>query len=1284
MERLTGGFLLLCLLSLVKANNSPSLGTRVYTVCEDIAIGGHAFDIDASDPENDPLTYTLTGTNALFFAVNSGTGRVTVRNALDRENVDVITLGVTITDGFNVISEELTIILADANDNKPLFQQSSYNIEVPENTVLGSTLFRVEAIDYDTSLAGVVRYSIDEVSPNNIENPFSIVSTTGHVTLVKGLNYTSLSSFYRLKINATDGGGKCASEETIYNSAVVFSFITVEDVPDLDPQFTGTSFVGNVQENSPVGTSVFQVTAIDPDTGILDKMIYTIEESTADGLFVISRDDGIISVLSAIDREVVGDTVTLTVKATESKTNIHGVQASATTNVLINIIDVNDNKPEFYKCEEDTCVIATEFTGEIAEHSMGAVPINMKVIDQDKTANTELRLEGVDKDVFSVEPSFTQISESVVQLLVRQSQNLDFEKKQQMILQVIAIDKETNAGSTATVTINIKDINDNYPTFPKSTYKLSVAEHSPENTVVDTITADDPDTMDQGNIVYVLLPESILTYFDVNRTTGEIYVKNQVLLDREARSLYSATLQARDTNDNPGSTVLEITLTDINDQPPVINRDSYLESVAEGDQFQRKIDATDADEPNTPNSEIVFSLEPSSYSSIFTIDPNTGMLTNNDELDREALDPKLDGRIVLSVMATDKGRPSLSSTVPVFIDVKDINDNAPQFNASSYTFSVKEGQKGAIVGFVYAKDLDQTTEFNRISFSIISGSFGSFVISTSEGSNGYMGRITVDPDIELDYESPNKQFKLQVEAADLEREKAEVMVEVNVLDVNDERPEFESVEPVSVKENSTITEAIGKFIANDKDTNHLLVYELESVTCMCKGSSKPCSWFFLDSNGDVRVNPEDTVDYEECTQAVVEAQVVDENTEIGQNNSVTSGKMVINIEDINDNAPQFSAPDSVFVVVSEGASIGTSVAKVTATDLDSGVNSQIKFKVASVEFKDINDQTTADLKVFDAITTQQNNVYVGLIQTIQSLDLNLKGRYLVTVTATDTGDLSTSTVVEIFTVDVTYKVELQFDISVDEVKEKEDEIKRALTSATDSVVKIVSIQAVKGKATRQSFMVAYFVYLNGTALTASEVEKKLSDPAHFLLLQGLGLSNIGNVPVTETGADPVQYALLGIVGGLIIVLAVLTTSLLCTRRNYRRKLKAAKAMNSASMVNADNQKSGPVVPGTNKYTMEGANPVLNLNIDSALALDMDEENSDVDKVSLSSLDYSDDVNNEKGTKSSMQSIQEEEENNGPPEYSEPLGAALAQLGQRKGNDKLPVGFNNPVFDTTDL
>ncbi|TKS72538.1 Cadherin-related family member 2 [Collichthys lucidus] len=1117
--------------------------------------GEFAFTIVASDPEGDPMTFVLSGPEAGYFRVEANTGNVYVQRALDRES--------TSCNVFQANPRTITIILEDANDNKPLFDSPSYDKSVPENTTVGTILFKVTAHDADFGVARVVKYSIAEVTPNSGASPFTIGEINGEVKLTGPLNYTGLSTYYQLKIAATDGGGKCHLPAVTHQS-FTFSFISVVDVADLDPVFTGTPYIGKVFENSPLAFSVFQVTARDQDLQVNDRMIYSIESSTPDGLFQIAGDTGIISVKSEIDREVTGDIATLTVKATETNPNIHGVQASVTTNVQINIIDENDNTPKFYKCDDIAdklgCVAQTHFTGEILEHSLGSVPINMMVNDSDKMPQTQLSLGGTHKDVFSVEPQLA-MSESIVQILVKEPQKLDFEKIQQMFVEVIAVDgKDDTKKATATVTITIKDINDNSPQFPQDTYMLNVTEHSPDETVIATITADDPDTMDEGNITYRLLPESI------------------------------------------------------------------------------------------------------KYSNNFTIDPNTGVLRNKGELDREALDPKMNGRIELNVTATDKGTPPLSTTVPVIINIE---VSLQQFVANLWRcVAADAATPGAHVGSVYAEDLDQTIDFNRISFSIIDGSFGSFIIRSFPDERGFRGDITVDPDIELDYESARKQYKLRVLATDLEQEEAEVMVDVSVLDVNDERPEFKPSDPVTVKENTTITEVVGSFEGMDKDGNHSLVYKLESMKCRCNGSLTPCSNFILDPTGKVRLNSEKKLDYEQCDQVIIEAQVEDEFTEKGENNSATTGILVINIEDINDNAPEFIYSDAVFVVVSESASKGTSVAGVTATDRDSAINRQIEFKVTTVQFVNT-DNVTSDMRTpFEAVTTQQKDIYVGIIQTTEPLNLELKGKYLVTVTATDSGGLSTSTKLDIFSIDESYKITLEFTRSEADVIKDKDEITRA------SEITIV---------------MAYFVYPNGTALTDSQVTIMLSEPEYHPTLAQLGLKNIGPPPVVEVQTDPVKFVLMGMVGGLLIVLAVLTTSLLCTRRNYGRKLKAAKAMNSAAMVTSDNQKSGPVVPGTNKYTMEGANPVLNLNYDTAMVLGLDGESSDVDKVSLNSLDYSDYMSNENETKSTMHMIEEEEEeDNGPPEYIEPLGAALAQRGKKKTTGNADMSLSNPAFDTTDL
>lgn len=186
--------------------------------------------------------------------------------------------------------------------------------------------------------------------------------------------------------------------------------------------------------------------------------------------------------------------------------------------------------------------------------------------------------------------------------------------------------------------------------------------------------------------------------------------------------------------------------------------------------------------------------------------------------------------------------------------------------------------------------MDQTFDFNRITFSIRVGSFASFLIRTSLDGAGYRGNITVDPDVELDYESGRNHFTLLVEAADLSQSTAEVTVKVTVVDVNDERPEFLPSGPLSTPENSTVTAPLGNFLATDKDGDHFLVYHMESCECRCNASFKPCDWMLLDSRGEVSVNPAVVLDYEECDQVRIEAQVVDVLTEKGENNSESTGE----------------------------------------------------------------------------------------------------------------------------------------------------------------------------------------------------------------------------------------------------------------------------------------------------------------------------------------------------------------------------------------------------------
>ncbi|KAJ8247167.1 hypothetical protein GJAV_G00259530 [Gymnothorax javanicus] len=399
-----------------------------------------------------------------------------------------------------------------------------------------------------------------------------------------------------------------------------------------------------------------------------------------------------------------------------------------------------------------------------------------------------------------------------------------------------------------------------------------------------------------------------------------------------------------------------------------------------------------------------------------------------------------------------------------------------------------------------------------------------------------------------------------------------------------------------------------------------------------------------------------------------------------------AGLLQINIEDVNDNVPQFIVSQTIFIVVNEKTEKGTSVASVTANDQDSLKNKEITFNILKTEFVNTDNQITNEA-LFLVDTATDGEVYVGTIETIGSIEGDRRGKYLVTVEAINsdaTPQLKNSTLLEIYTIDSSYRVELYFESSVEQIDEKIPEIRSTLSAATKATVHILRTVAVgsEQRAETVTLLEAYFLYVNGTAIQPDHVEKVLQeDLYHANILKNLGLTGIVSGVTNPPVIDTIRIILLGLVAGLLIVLVVMTTSLVCTQRNYKRKLKAAKALNSATMVDAENLKPGAIVPGSNQMK---ANPVLNLNIDTSTDLGFDEDESTTDKESINSLDY--DLNtdmHEKDTKP-MMAIEEEDEEQDDHVYVEPLDFALATRGKKKQAPEAPHSFANPTLDTTDL
>ncbi|NXX98090.1 CDHR2 protein, partial [Centropus bengalensis] len=1333
------------LLTAVSGNTAPFFNMSIVYVPEDLELGQHAFQLTAIDIDNDPLTYSIGGTDSFYFSVNALTGNVTVKNSLDRERQARLTLTIEVSDGINeAVSRRLTVIVEDCNDNAPVFQNLPYNTVIPENAALGSIIYSVFANDSDTGNASKVSYSIEEVIPDSMKNRWLFyILPNGSVVLNGSLDYAK-NTFYQLKIIAKDGGGLLHNVLTFQQSSTYLS-LTILDLPNLDPRFLSEPYSGSVPENCNLGTTVLTVTAMDWDTGVNDEISYDITNA---GLpFAINATTGTITVSGALDREKLpSEEVLLGVIAREKNLDIYGKVAQANTTVTVTVTDVNDNKPQFYHCSLPACNFSTDaqnnFRGSIIEHSSSRLPVsNLSIVahDPDKVgarpegralsllqhppsllpvspwqginSSYELYLRDPNDRAFTVSPSKI-VGTGEVQILVWEPDYVDYEISHVMVVQIIANDtgNPTDCCSTATVTIDLMDSNDHIPEFPQSTYNLSVEENSPDGTVISpNITAYDPDSGVLGQITYQLLPESIRRVFRVNASTGEVLVQNGSLLDRETRSIYYANLQAKDGGNLVGTTVLEITVLDVNDMAPVIIG-SYFISVEEGQNISTQIQAIDNDEPGSPNSQLGFKILPGPFSNNFTISATTGEIHSVEPLDREALEDER-GQMVVTVEVYDHGVPQKSTLVNVTITVMDVNDNAPVFLNQSYEFAVFEDtpgrscmarlmgpvgswsqcplateclppSAGSPVGEVEATDADRTEINSRISFLLQRGSGSSnFLIrSTQRGSGHYVGQLSVDPDVSLDYDTLEQKFFSLVViaenmAADNAGDSANVSVVVHILDINDEPPSIlpASLQDVQVKENGTQQGLVRTLGATDPDTNHSVVFEELAVACF-KGESsagKVCwDWFVLVPNGSVLVSSLD-IDYELCDTVVLTLRAEDLYTEKGnqysQNASLAAQQR--------DHTVRLSSA----VVVPEISSVGLQVATVKATDADSGPRGTITFSIVSVVLVEDSGASRPFENLFEVVRTSEQDTYVGSIQVATNLDGSLKGQYQVTVEAQDGEEPvhTAQTVLKIFTVDQSYRVRLQFVTTVEEVKANSKNIELALTSVTKAGVYVVAIRRAEDARASQvepkSVMEAYFVYSNGTALDANQLTMLIqSDRLVLTELVKLGLAVIGPGEV----AKPTKEAeLIGVIAGLaaflFIFILIMTLVLVLTTRSYKRKLNAMKALKVATTFSPAMAQQGTGIPGTNQYNAEGANPMLNLRIDPSHDLGFHEDSSSV--ASMNSLD--------ENTVNAPQDndLKVKEGKSQPTNPTDEMWVAALDL-----KESPKAGYINNAFSTTDL
>ncbi|KAK2832660.1 hypothetical protein Q5P01_016549 [Channa striata] len=388
--------------------------------------------------------------------------------------------------------------------------------------------------------------------------------------------------------------------------------------------------------------------------------------------------------------------------------------------------------------------------------------------------------------------------------------------------------------------------------------------------------------------------------FSMDRGTGILYVTQPLDREKQAKYTFQAHAVAEGAGNAEAPMEIVVNVMDQNDNKPVFSQDTYLGDVAEASPIGFEVItvvATDADEPGNDNSDLryrILSQDPKLPSdNLFTINPVSGVIrVNTLGLDRENY-PKY----TLLVQAADMMGEGLHGEAKVILTVTDSNDNAPAYQQPTYEASVDENKADAVVVKMLVTDADEphTPAWNA-KFRIVSGDPGG-LFNVTTGTNKQEGIITTTKG--LDFEMNRKHVLLVA----VENEvpfafplpTATATVTVNVQDVNEPPVFVPAQKTVSKLEDLPVNSDVTTYTATDPDSERK-----QKVTY--KIISDPAGWLNVSKEtGQIRVKS--TMDRESDFVrdnkyiALIGAYDDDSPPATG------TGTLIIQLEDVNDNAP---------------------------------------------------------------------------------------------------------------------------------------------------------------------------------------------------------------------------------------------------------------------------------------------------------------------------------------------------------------------------------------------
>ncbi|MDP2613872.1 cadherin repeat domain-containing protein, partial [Oceanobacter sp. 2_MG-2023] len=591
--------------------------------------------------------YSLSGTDASLFSINSATGEVTLLADADYETKSSYSFTVTATDGAgNHTDQTVTLAVNDLDESAPTITSGDTATSVDENSGAGQVVYTATADD-SVDISDGVTFSLS----GDDAADFSINSVTGDVTLLADADYETKSS-YSFVVTATDGAGHF-TDQTVT--------LAVNDLDESGPVFNSGTLADAIDENSGASSVIYTATSDDATA------VYSLSGADA-ALFSINSSTGEVTLLADADYET-NSSYNFTVIATDGAGN----HTDQTVTLAVNNLD------------EAAPTITSGATATAIDENSGAGQVVYTAVADDTVDISDgvvFSLSGDDAAYFSIDASTGDVT-----LLA----DADYETKPSYSFTVTATD---GAGhfTDQTVTLDVNDLDEAAPSITSGATATAIAENSGAGQVVYTAVADDFADISDG--VTFSLSGDDAAYFSIDTSSGEVTLLADA--DYETKPSYSFTVTATDGAGNFTNQAVTLAVNNQDEAAPTITSGATATAIDENSGAGQVVYTATADDSADISDGVSFSLS-GADAEYFSINSATGEVTLLADADYETK-PSYS----FTVTATDGAGNHTDQTVT--LAVNNLDEVGPVFTSGTLADAIDENTGASSVIYTATTD----------------------------------------------------------------------------------------------------------------------------------------------------------------------------------------------------------------------------------------------------------------------------------------------------------------------------------------------------------------------------------------------------------------------------------------------------------------------------------------------------------------------------------------------------------------------------------------------------